>query len=571
MCGILLSAILDTVDQQSLDLSYESDAWKSLIEEVTDRGPSSNNDLKCSSSNFDVKFFSSVLALRSPYTAQPITGPDGHHIFQFNGELYNDELFGEGESGNDAQYMYNLLTSGKKNRIVDAIQKVRGEYAFTYYDELDHKIWFGRDCIGRRSLLYSYDQDLGLIVTSVPPDQRILNNDRGTNVFYPLLLSLKEVPAGILFCLDLKVRRIIEMPWAYLNMKETPALYYPYSMVSTKVDGKGPDFEILAENALLKVLSDSVSRRVKNIPEPKNVNLESLPHIAILFSGGLDCTLLALLVDKLLPSKCEVDLLNVSFENKRTGKGYDTPDRVLGRRSWAELYESRDNKSEPFRFRFVEINVSFDEMIQHRPKVQSLMWPKDTVMDLSIAIAFYFASRGQGSCFQMVQGSGEPVLKHEEYTSKAPVLLSGLGADELFGGYTRHTTRLRQQGYQSLSLELQLDFSRLHERNLGRDDRVCGNWGKELRYPFLDEKVVEWAMDCPLRLKVYHPPFVNDVEIYDEVMMQTKYILRLLAKSHSLLSVSKEKKRAIQFGAKTAKMDIGEGKSRGTDRLTPLV
>lgn len=51
----------------------------------------------------------------------------------------------------------------------------------------------------------------------------------------------------------------------------------------------------------------------------------------------------------------------------------------------------------------------------------------------------------------------------------------------------------------------------------------------------------------------------------------TKFVLRCLAKKYSqeggLGVVEHEKKRAIQFGARSAKMEIGSGRSRGTDRL----
>ena len=43
-------------------------------------------------------------------------------------------------------------------------------------------------------------------------------------------------------------------------------------------------------------------------------------------------------------------------------------------------------------------------------------------------MALYFASRGIGQLSRT----------KEPYTSPARILLSGLGADELFGGYSRH-------------------------------------------------------------------------------------------------------------------------------------
>jgi hypothetical protein len=40
-------------------------------------------------------------------------------------------------------------------------------------------------------------------------------------------------------------------------------------------------------------------------------------RLAVLFSGGIDCTILALLADKYIPLDEPIDLLNVGFENPR--------------------------------------------------------------------------------------------------------------------------------------------------------------------------------------------------------------------------------------------------------------
>jgi asparagine synthetase B (glutamine-hydrolysing) len=57
---------------------------------------------------------------------------------------------------------------------------------------------------------------------------------------------------------------------------------------------------------------------------------------------------------------------------------------------------------------------------------------RNTVMDLSLANALYFGSRGIG-LVRCAGGDG-----YVPYASKARVLLSGLGSDELLGGYGRH-------------------------------------------------------------------------------------------------------------------------------------
>jgi len=47
-----------------------------------------------------------------------------------------------------------------------------------------------------------------------------------------------------------------------------------------------------------------------------------------------------------------------------------------------------------------------------------------------------------------------------------------------------------------------------------------------------------------------------------------KKILRILALKLGLTQISREKKRAIQFGARTARMELEKGRRKGTDVLT---
>lgn len=198
----------------------------------------------------------------------------------------------------------------------------------------------------------------------------------------------------------------------------------------------------------------------------------------------------------------------------------------------------------------------------------SLIHPHNTEMDLSIAYALYFAARGQDLSTESCTADSTSV----PYTSPARVLLSGLGADELFGGYSRHLSAFQNRGYAGLVDELLLDVGRLGKRNLGRDDRVMAHWGKEVRFPFLDERLVRWAIETPAWEKC---DFENGEEVTG--VEAGKRVLRLLALDLGMEGVAKEKKRAvgvyrrflhlqpltllqIQFGSRTAKMESGRVK-----------
>lgn len=54
------------------------------------------------------------------------------------------------------------------------------------------------------------------------------------------------------------------------------------------------------------------------------------------------------------------------------------------------------------------------------------------------------------------------------YQSKCKILLVGLGADEQMAGYGRHRTCYAKGGWEALCQELNMDLTRLWQRNLGR-------------------------------------------------------------------------------------------------------
>ena len=104
------------------------------------------------------------------------------------------------------------------------------------------------------------------------------------------------------------------------------------------------------------------------------------------------------------------------------------------------------------------------------------------------------------------------------------------------------------------SPQLQMDLSRIPLRNLGRDDRVISSHGKEVRHPFLSMPFVRFVAELPVHHK-FDPRL--DVGVGD------KMVLRLAAKQLGLVEASARKKRAMQFGSHSARMQGGEAERKG--------
>jgi asparagine synthetase B (glutamine-hydrolysing) len=557
MCGIFFS----------LARAFELCPDDLVKRELVARGPDSYKQLHttvpATSRDIVLTFVSSVLALRGDYVQeQPLHEPSSGSVLCWNGEAW--KVDGAAVQGNDSARIFDLLVrashSGGQNhqqRIVQVLSAIAGPFAFVFYDAPNSTVYYGRDQLGRRSLLIARGTDDSLTLCSAFTNpMEVRDAEVSTSAVHFFSLDNGQIEFG-------------ELPW--LNKlpiinKAQPSCHLEPTPSADSV------------NNFLKHLKSALTTRVVNIPSHSRIQMESgSAKVAVLFSGGLDCTLLARLMHEVLSKEEAVDLLNVAFENPRsiaamanaTESVYEQcPDRMTGRSSFAELRQVCPDRQ----WRFVAINVPYTESQAHKATIQRLMHPHNTEMDLSIAMALYFAARGTGSLSEAPQ---LPVTKTEHVTSQARVLLSGLGADELYGGYSRHAAAFARGAFTDLAGELGLDFDRIGTRNLGRDDRVMSHWGKEVRYPYLDEDLVNFSLALPVWEKCGYRVGKRIPKHHEQVgrankpedLEPAKMLLRMAAWELGMRTAASERKRAIQFGAKTAKMDIGKGRRKGTDVL----
>ncbi|KAI1363950.1 asparagine synthase-domain-containing protein [Xylaria arbuscula] len=567
MCGIH-ATITATKDS-----GLSSELRQSLVNRGPDHFGQAERELPCADPDrqLHLYFTSTVLALRGDHVAkQPLedNAPTGS-VLCWNGEAWR--IDGQPVEGNDGEAVFSMLQSSgstfhqdREAHVLDVLRRIEGPFAFVYYDSASRRVYFGRDRLGRRSLLIKVSENQNSItlssIASVPTTGwEEVSSDGIRSIDLNLYGPSNSVPLNDCVTKHAWLQSSDDEMVSSIGVfnKELPPPKH-------ELDFNSPSLQILRHK-----LFESLKPRVLEVPEPPNPTSDVDVRIAILFSGGLDCTVLARLAHKLVPIGQGLDLINVAFENPRqvaieakqphlqAADMYEScPDRVTGRKAFAELQASCPGRY----WRFIAVNVPFEEAMTHKTKVLSLIYPHDTEMDLSIGFALYFAARGTGDCYvNQVEWQPSPPA----VSTSARVLLSGLGADELFGGYSRHDAAFKRAGYSGLIDELLLDVSRIGQRNLGRDDRIMAHWGREVRFPYLDEEFLKFAMATPVWEKcdfenAFHPAVIDPA----------KRLLRLLADQLGLPITARQRKKAIQFGSRTAKIESATGRLRGTAQVS---
>lgn len=382
----------------------------------------------------------------------------------------------------------------------------------------------------------------------------------------------------------------LKAPVVPLNMMLPPVPYEIDDSTISKTPPTRETFQVFLTDGHMKevvqqfidVLSSAVKKRVLCLPRGEHLipsevlkTCERKANVAILFSGGIDSMVIATLADRHIPLDEPIDLLNVAFMTKgkiratafdkqrqrqrncetpaeessknvavatdRFDKQFNVPDRITGRAGLKELQAINPSRI----WNFVEINVSLEELQNfRRTQICHLVQPLDTVLDDSIGCAVWFASRGTG----WLMTEDEVKL----YQSNAKVVLTGIGADEQLAGYSRHRVRFQTNGLEGLNKEIKMELVRISSRNLGRDDRVIGDHGKEARFPFLDENVVSFLNSLPIweKADLTLPRGIGE-----------KLVLRLAAVELGLTTSTLLPKRAMQFGSRIAKMEKNNEKA----------
>ncbi|KAF9804197.1 hypothetical protein SFRURICE_020625 [Spodoptera frugiperda] len=523
-----------------------------VMKRIKNRGPDKSNSLEIALGD-DMKAFlnGAVLWMQGPELApQPVETEQG--VLLYNGDIF-DETWPSNISDTIVikDKLHDKSNTLSEEYIIQQLKSFKGPFAMIYLDKINKKIYFMRDRIGRSTLLFHKSKN-----------SIIISNVLGRNY------NCVEVPATCIQILNLNTNTIKVYPWDNNELKTEEYLiedwleqlkmqqnlpddefYFEYieeqfkendeiikliESTAASTQCKLSAMKILIEDNLIKktvlnvteLLEKSIKLRLQKQPNrcKKCLNTEGdCKHctVGILFSGGLDCTILAVLADKYLPREQSIDLINVAFK-KDEKSTFDVPDRLTGRQSLQELQKLCPTRDWIFR----EVNVSKEEQEKYQEDIiGDLVYPRETILDESLGTALWFAARGQ-DCL------------HDVSTSR--VLLIGSGADELFGGYTRHRNAFKRKGWQGLNKELLLDWKRISFRNLARDNRVICDHGRQPRMPYLDEDFTNYILQLKPWLRCF-PSEDLGIGMGDKLMLRLVALNLGLSEANTKMAANRRK------------------------------
>ncbi len=212
----------------------------------------------------------------------------------------------------------------------------------------------------------------------------------------------------------------------------------------------------------------------------------------LLFSGGIDSTYLAR-----------------AFKDR--GCDFTCYTAVLDSETIPADLESAQKVAKELGLKLKIKKIKMADIPQYLEKVVPLI-EDSNVVKVGVALTFYVAC-------EMAKEDG------------CKVIFSGLGSEEIFAGYERHKNSV------NINQECLSGLRKMYERDLYRDDVLTMDNNMELRLPFLDLELADYALKIPGKYKIKGSV--------------TKYILRKIALEKGIPpEFALRKKTAAQYGSR---------------------
>jgi asparagine synthase (glutamine-hydrolysing) len=326
-------------------------------------------------------------------------------VLIFNGEIYNyrqlrDELASRGTSFRTSSDSEVLLEAWRRWGPA-SLERLRGMFAFALYDTITRRLVLARDPFGIKPLFYQA-RDGGLAFASELKALRpMMGEVRVDETSLVASVMYSWVPES--HCMLEGASKLAPGTWLEIGPDGESRVHRYWDPVSAAAAaGESGRRDRVDATALGQVMEDSVSAHlVADVP------------VATFLSGGLDSSLITIMA---LRHNTEIDSYTISFRDE--DQRYEAmPDDFL--------YANRIAAEHGIRLHEVELAPDVADLL---PK---LVHHLDEPIGDAAAINAYL----------ICQAAREAGVK---------VLLSGMGADELFGGYRKHYAALLASRYRRI-------------------------------------------------------------------------------------------------------------------------
>jgi asparagine synthase (glutamine-hydrolysing) len=310
---------------------------------------------------------------------QPLTYENERYWIIFNGEVYNyvelrEELLKEGlqfATNSDTEVIIALYSHLKEK----AVEKLRGMFAFTIWDKQEQTLFGARDPFGIKPYFYFVDGERTFFASEKKSILLALENDVLDYDSLQYYLTYQFVPEP-----NTMSKGIHKLePGHYFTKKiGSPMEIKRYWKAHFNPIQK-------SESGFIKEIQDVLIDSVK-------MHMRSDVPVGSFLSGGIDSSIIASIAKQFHPA---IKTFSVGFEHK----------------GFSEIDVAKET-AEKLGVENISYVITPQEYMDELPKI---MWHMDDPLADPACIPLYFVAR--------------------EARKHVTVVLSGEGADELFGGY----------------------------------------------------------------------------------------------------------------------------------------
>lgn len=250
-----------------------------------------------------------------------------------------------------------------------------------------------------------------------------------------------------------------------IGIQEPTRRIMPGSAIIISPDGRLQTFQVADPippkvRIVHKTMASAVEGYKKALVEAMEKRTQDFKEIGIIFSGGIDSVLVAYLAARMVPKV-------VCYTCGVKGSSDIANARQIADRLGLELKVAE---------------LDHDSVEKLIPEVINVIEDANAGQ-VEVALPVYGAVR----------------LAHQDGIK---VMLTGQGADELFGGYSWYAKVAEEEGYKKLRRHMIEDLLLLYKETLEREDKITMAHSIELREPFLDPEIIRVALGIDLRLNV---------------------------------------------------------------------